>query len=135
MTRRLPFAVLLGVTTACSSMHAISPQSLNEMPPAIAYITHRNGAVVPVYEARVVGDSLVGKDVTMPLRDVQRISVVGVSKGRTAMLISGIVMVTGVGVYALTTLASGGDPNFICDYSPRAYDELGGPKCGPPTGP
>lgn len=127
--------LFLGVTGGCSSMHAISVQALNETPRVVAYITHRNGAVVPVYDARVVGDSLIGKEITMPLHDVQRISVVGVSKGKTAMLISGIVVVTGVGVYALTTLASGYDPDFICDYSPRAYEELGGPKCGPPTGP
>ena len=135
MLRRLATPLLLASAAACSSMQAISVQSLSETPRPVVYITNRSGVVVPVYDARLVGDTVVGKEVALPLNDVQRISVVGVSKGRTAMLISGIVVVVGVGAYAITTLASGYDPNFICDYSPSAYDELGGPRCGPPTGP
>lgn len=128
--RRTLAAFVLCTTTGCSSLQPVSVQSLAEKPPPVVYITQGNGVVVPVYEPRLRGDTLVGSKVVMPLGEVQRIAVLQVSKGRTAMLVSGIVIVSAMGVYAISA-AAGGRSDWYCDYSGRAIEELGVPRCGP----
>jgi hypothetical protein len=127
--RRITSAVVVAATAGCSSLQPIPVRAITETRPQVVYITQGNGAVVLVVSPRLRGDSVVGTQVALPLRDVQRISVRQVSKGRTAMLISGMVVLSAVGLYAVTT--AGGRSDWYCDYGGPAINELGVPRCGP----
>ncbi len=117
--RSLPVAFALTLTAACSSLQAVSLEFINEVKPR--YVTISDGySLTEIANPRVDGDSMLGMTITgdrpvaIPLREVERISTVRFSSGRTVALIGGVAAFGALATYAM--LAKGnGDVSTTCD--------------------
>lgn len=108
-------------------MQAVPVAFISETNPPLVYLSDGNGVTQAIANPRLTGDTVVGTtvgsnlDVAVPLREVQRVSTVRVNRGRTAMLISGLVAAGGVVSYVLLNNANG-KSTFYCDWSEPKRD-------------
>jgi hypothetical protein len=136
--RRAMAAILLTTTAggACSSLRPVPEpmQFINETKPPLVWVAYGTGILVEMANPEVRGDSLLGTrpgsgHLALPWNQVQSVATVQVSKGKTALLLGGLVGVAGLLTYAV--IAKANAKNITCDYSDVAYEETGGPVCGP----
>lgn len=137
MSIRVIALAALATTAACSSLRPVREPAryiAENNPPIVRVIEKQNGLVMTIAEPRVSGDSLVGRraadnrPVAVPLDQVYTLSARRLSGGRTALLILGVLTVTGLTSYAM--LANGADNNWECDYSsPAIGEEYSVPIC------
>lgn len=125
--------VLLVCAAACSSMQAVSLEFVNEVKPR--YVTISDGySLTEIANPRVDGDSMLGMSITgdrpvaIPLREVERISTVRFSTGRTAALISGVAVFGALATYAM--LAKGNGPVVTACDGPSPIDVYEREQCG-----
>ncbi len=136
MNRRLlPCGLVL--VAACSSMQRVSVDYINEEKPALVHLANSYGIVTTIQYPTLSGDTVYGtamgesKAVAVPLRQVESISTVRFSTGRTVALVTGAAGVTVLAVYAISTNADN-DEDWYCDWGVRALELNGGsPICGP----
>jgi len=137
MSIRVIALAALAATAACSSLRPVREPAryiAENNPPIVRVIEKQNGLIMTIAEPRVRGDSLVGRraadnrPVAVPLDQVYTLSARRLSGGRTALLILGVLTVTGLTSYAM--LANGADNNWECDYSsPAIGEEYSVPIC------
>ena len=106
--------------------------------PAVVYLWDDNGVPQAVANPHLSGDTVHGtvlggsRPIAVPLSEVQRVSTVRVNRGRTAFLIGGLTVVSGLITYAVLAQASGDDSGF-CDYDRQPVD--GASECAYPSNP
>jgi hypothetical protein len=115
MVVRMP-CVALGLAAAgCVTMQPVTDPArfFAKAAPPVVYVTYTTGAMVPVTQARVSGDSLFGTlkglshRVAVPLSRVQLIEAVQRDKKRTAWLIAGLGVAMASAVWALSQSGEG----------------------------
>jgi hypothetical protein len=115
----------------CSSLQPVREPAhfITQTKPAVVYVTHRSRAVLVIAHPRISGDTVHGtwpdqpRPIAVPLSQVQSIEAVRRDGKRTAMLVAGLTILSGVGVYALVQNANGRD-DWTCDYNTAV------PRCG-----
>lgn len=128
--------IALALTAGCSSMQRVPSDYINEGKPAVVHLSNRYGIVTTVHHPTLSGDTVYGaatsgnQAVAVPLGQVDRISTVKFSTGRTVALVTAA---TGVVALVAFTIAGGGtDTGWYCDWSDWALERNGGmPLCGP----
>ena len=125
-------AVVLG-TMGCSSLQPVRQPAefISASTPPVVYVTHRNRALIVIERPRVSGDTVYGnwqgqsRPVAVPLSQVQSMLARRKDGGRTALLVAGVTILTGAGVYAMVQPANGQN-DWYCDYNSSV------PVCGRP---
>lgn len=126
---------MLALTASCSSLQSVSVGYINDTRPAVVHLSDGFGVITTIVNPRVSGDTVVGttlggaQPVAVPLREVQRVTAVRRSGGRTAMLVAGIAGAGGLITYAVLSNA-GGRNDFVCDYNDPTLDGSEREKCG-----
>ena len=129
--------VALMLAAGCSSMQRVPVDYINEEKPALVHLANSYGIVTTLQNPTLSGDTLHGvalgetKSVAVPLGQVESISTVRFSAGRTVALVTGATGVTALVIYALSTTAAN-DEDWYCDWGVWALELNGGsPICGP----
>ena len=131
---RAAAAAILALTGGCSSLQPVSVGYINETRPAVVHLSDGFGVITTIVNPRVSGDTVVGttlagaQPVAVPLREVQRVTTVRRSGGRTALLIAGVAGAGALATYAV--LANGRGSDFACDYNEPTLDGSEREKCG-----
>jgi hypothetical protein len=128
---RAMVAALAVATAACSSVQPIREpvQFIAASSPSLVYVTHRNRSVLAIANPRVSGDTLHGtwagetRPVALPLSQVQSVEALQRDRKRTAFLVAGLGIFTGVAVYAFLQNDAGREP-WECDWNSAL------PRCG-----
>ena len=134
MVPRVVVGPILVLATACQSMQAVPVGYISETSPAVVYVSDGFGVITPIVNPRVSGDTVVGttlggaQPVAVPLREVQRVTTMRRSGGRTALLIAGVAGAGALATYAV--LANGRASDFACDYNEPTLDGSEREKCG-----
>jgi hypothetical protein len=118
MLRRLVAAFTLALTAGCSSLRPVPVEFITDANPPEVHIY--NGYRMMVIDSpRLSGDTVHGsergKEVAIPLRQVQQVSAVRFSSLRTTALIGGIMALGGLAAFTILTRANG-DGSEYCDY-------------------
>ena len=132
---------LLVGTAACSSIRPVREPArfiAEQKPPVVyvGYVTEGVGYTREMTNPQIVGDSVVGtwtegnSPASIPMRDVHSVAALRRDGARTAMLLGGAAVVTGVMAYVLLQNAAGNN-DWYCDYSPNRRGPFGEPYCGP----
>ena len=135
MSPRAAVALLALAALGCQSLQPVPLRYITETKPAVVYVADGFGVVTTVANPRLSGDTVVGtvpggnRPVALPLREVQRVSTVRLNRGRTAMLIAGVVAAGAFTAYAVLSDA-GERSDFTCDYNKPTFG--GVPQCGFP---
>ena len=142
MMRRLLAAAVPIALVACSSVRQVRQPMryvTEKNPPVVhvAYVLQGVGVTVAVANPQVVGDSLKGTramrgnpPVAIPVRDIHAIAARRFDGRRTAILATGIGLLSALGLYAMLGTANGRD-NWYCDYNDSVRGPNGEPLCGP----
>jgi hypothetical protein len=125
-------AALAGIT-GCSSLQPVRQPAefIATAAPNVVYVTHRNRALIVIERPRVSGDTVYGnwqgqtRAVAVPLSQVQSMLARRRDGGRTALLVAGVTILAGAGVYAVVQSANGQN-DWYCDYNSAV------PVCGRP---
>ncbi len=131
-------AALVLVASACSSMQRVSVDYISVEKPAVVHLANSYGIVTTLQHPTLSGDTVygvpVGKEtsVGVPLGQIESISTVRFSTGRTVALVAGATGVTALMAYAMFTNADN-DEDWYCDWgnNPGAMNEGSSPMCGP----
>lgn len=135
LTRSLAM-LALGSAAACSSMQHVPADYINEVKPAVVYLANSYGVVTTLQYPTLSGDTVYGEatgqdgSVAVPLDQVESISTVRYSSGRTVALVAGAASMTALMAYALFG-SSSGDENWECDWGLKDPLNGNGPTCGP----
>ena len=141
MMRRLLATAVPIFALACSSVRQV-PQPMRYVteknPPVVqvAYVLQGVGVTMAVANPQVVGDSLKGTramgnhPIAIPVRDIHAIAARRFDGGRTAILATGIGMLSAFGLYAILGSANGRN-DWYCDYNDSVRGPNGEPLCGP----
>jgi len=117
-------------SVACHTRKPIALNELNALRPEQAWVTEGDKTVILVTGPQVVGDTLVGYVngvyEEMPAAQLTQVVVQRPATTRTVLLVSGITVVFGGMVYALTG-ARGGDKYLGEDYCDEHPED---PACG-----
>ena len=112
---RVSLVLLLLSSLACATIQPVRDpaQFLAKTNPQVVYVTYKTGAMMPVAEARVSGDSLFGTlkglsyRVAVPLSRVELIEAVQRDRKRTTWLIAALAVAMASGVWALSQSGAG----------------------------
>ena len=133
-------ALALGLLgAACHSLQPVPVSFIHSASPQVVYLSDGNGVTQAVANPRLSGDSVVGTalsgngPVAVPLREVQRITTVRVSRGKTVLLISAFAGAGAMVAYAVLSKANGDDDGF-CDFDQQPTGP-GATECGYPSNP
>jgi hypothetical protein len=135
LTRSLAL-LALGGAAACTSMQHVPVTYINEEKPAIVHLANSYGVVTTLQYPTLSGDTVYGeatgqdRSVAVPLHQVESISTMRYSSGRTVALVAGATSVTALMAYALFG-SSSGDENWECDWGLKDPLNGNGPTCGP----
>ena len=131
------FAILaLGAAAACTSMQHVPVTYINDVKPAVVHLANGYGIVTTLQYPTLSGDTVygeaTGKDgsVAVPLDQVETISTMRYSSGRTVALVAGAAGVTALMAYAAFGSSSGNE-NWECDWGLKDPLNGNGPTCGP----
>ena len=133
---RLTATLTLALTVACSSMQRVPVDYINVEKPQVVHLANSHGVVTTVLNPTTSGDTVYGtamgsKPIAVPLRQVESISTVRHSTGRTVALVAGATSITALVAYAVFTTADN-DEDWYCDFGVDAREMNGGaPLCGP----
>ena len=133
--RRGAFVAVL-LAAGCSSMQRVSVDYINVEKPAVVHLANSYGIVTTLQHPTLNGDTVRGvavghtESVAVPLGQVESISTVRFSTGRTVALVAGATGVTALMAYAMFG-SSSGDENWYCDYGVKDENTHVGPQCGP----
>jgi hypothetical protein len=137
LTRPVALGALV-VLGACSSMQRVPVNYINDQKPEVVHLANSYGIVTTLQNPTLHGDTVYGvllgenKSVGVPLGQVESISTVRSSTGRTVALVAGATGVTALIAYAMFTNADN-DEDWYCDWgnNPGAVNEGSSPMCGP----
>lgn len=125
------------MAAGCSSMQRVPVAYINEAKPEIVHLANSYGVVTSVQNPRLSGDTVYGilfgqgTAAAVPLGQVESISTIRFSTGRTVALVTGATGVTALAAYAMFGTADN-DEDWYCDWGVRALEMNGGsPICGP----
>ena len=133
MNRRLlPCGLVLAA--ACSSMQRVPVDYINVERPGVVHLTNSYGVVTTLLNPSTSGDTVYGtatdsKPVAVSLRQVESISTVRHSTGRTVALVAGATSITALVAYAVFSTADN-DEDWYCDWGNNPGETFG-PICGP----
>ena len=136
---RAPALLLLATLAACHSMQPVPVSFIHSASPQVVYLSDGNGVTQAVANPRLSGDTVVGTavggsgPVAIPLNEVQRITTVRVSRGKTVLLISAFAGAGAMVAYAVLAKANGDSEGF-CDYDQQPTGP-GATECGYPSNP
>ena len=134
LTRSLAI-LALGAAASCTSMQHVPAAYINEEKPAVVHLTNSYGIVTTLQYPTLSGDTLhgvaMGQDgaVAVPLDQVESISTVRHSTGRTVALVAGATSITALVAYAVFTTADNHE-DWYCDWGNNPGETFG-PICGP----
>ena len=134
--RRTSVILTLAFTVGCSSMQRVPVAYISDEKPAVVHLANSYGVVTTLQHPTLSGDTVLGIEigqnasVAVPLRQVESISTVRFSTGRTVALVTGAAGVTALAAYALFG-SSGGTDDWYCDYGVKDENTHVGPQCGP----
>ena len=109
---------------------------INEEKPTVVHLANSYGIVTTLQHPTLSGDTVLGIEigqnatVAVPLEQVESISTVRFSTGRTVALVTGAAGVTALAAYAIFGSSSGND-DWYCDYGVKDENTHVGPQCGP----
>jgi hypothetical protein len=127
VARHASAALLLIGVWACQSMQPVPVRFIPETNPPVVYLSDGNGVTQAIANPRLSGDTVLGTtvganvDVAVPLHEVQRVATVRLNRGRTAMLVGGLVAAGGLMSYVLLN-TDNGKSTFYCDWSEPKRD-------------
>lgn len=108
----VPAFLLVSVSSACMTVRPVPApaQFIPQSNPPLVYVTYTDNSIVPVAQPKISGDTLVGtwaglsEPVAIPFHQIQLVQAKQPARGRTRLLIAGIVAFTAAGVYAIQQL-------------------------------
>ena len=133
LTRSLAM-LALGGAAACTSLQHVPVDYINTEKPEVVHLANSHGVVTTVLNPTTSGDTVYGtamgsKPVAVSLRQVESISTVRHSTGRTVALVAGATSITALVAYAVFSTADN-DEDWYCDWGNNP-GEMSGPICGP----
>jgi hypothetical protein len=136
LTRPVALGALV-VLGACSSMQRVPVNYINDQKPEVVHLANSYGIVTTLEHPTLSGDTVRGvawgqnDSVAVPLEQVESISTVRFSTGRTVALVTGATGVTALMVWAMFGQSSGSNENWECDWGLKDPLNGNGPTCGP----
>ena len=136
MNRSLLTCGLVLAAAACSSLQHVPLDYINTEKPEVVHLANSYGVVTTVLNPTTSGDTVYGtamgsKHMAVPLKQVESISTLRFSTGRTVALVTGATAITAVVAYAMFT-KDDNDEDWYCDWGADAREMNGGsPLCGP----
>jgi hypothetical protein len=131
-------AAIMLAPAACKSVRPLwEPEEfLARAKPSLVYVTQRDRVTMAIVNPSLVADTLRGtafgedRPVAVPWDQVVDVAARRIHGGRTALMITGVTVVSALTVYAFVQ-GSSGHSSWYCDYNTPALDGAGAPTCGP----
>jgi len=102
-TRAVSVALLCSLGAACTTVQTVQPaEYIPKHAPDVVWVTAADKTVVPVTDPQVAGDTLTGtrkgtkQQVSVPLQNVQSVTIKKPDPGKTAMLVAGLTLFSAV---------------------------------------
>lgn len=112
LLRTLVIAGTLVGTAGCMTVRPVlaPAQFIPQTNPQLVYVTYTDNSIVPVAQPKISGDSLVGtwaglaEPVAIPFNQIQVVQAKQPARGRTRLLIAGIVAFTAASAFTISKL-------------------------------